>query len=214
MNDTSITYQIDNLLTDGPAPLYHRYPSQTTEQRAYVELDENGTVTADWDGEIGGGVPSHVWHGRTRRYSVPSNVSGRALAGLLRSERVLSLLERVYEGLEIVWDGSNHVGRLTDDACEADSELADAIDEVGKYEEYRCEVWTASEWLFTSGTLADAWPAGVSLDDAVSNLKVEAKFNRIHIDGSIRQALLDRAARDFADDPDSITAEQREALEE
>ena len=76
------------------APLYCRYPHQTEPQPAYVQLDEDGDVTTGYSGEIGGGVPAHVWHGRTLRWTVPASVQGDVLADLLAGD-ALPLLQRL-----------------------------------------------------------------------------------------------------------------------
>ena len=52
-------------------PLYHHYDGQFEAQTAYVELDlRDGELRADWDAEVGNGVPADVWHGLRRRYGI------------------------------------------------------------------------------------------------------------------------------------------------
>jgi len=100
-----VTLDLSNL-RDSLAPLFHRYPRQTSPQGAHVELGEAGAVSADWNGEIGNGVPVAVYHKLTLRWSVPSAVSGAALADYLEVDG-LALLERVHAGHATQWDGSN-----------------------------------------------------------------------------------------------------------
>lgn len=104
-------------------PLYKRYPGQSQPQRAHIELDEEGTVTAGINGEIGNAVPMDVWHGRTLRWSVSPYAFGPSLEDLINSPRVIELFERVHAGRTVEWDGSNHVGRLDEDAEAAALEL-------------------------------------------------------------------------------------------
>ena len=104
------------------ACLYHRYSGQTAEQPVYVELNcETGQLSADWNAEIGNAVPIAVWHGRTQRWSIPALVKTAANALL---EAIAPLAQRVCDGYESQWDGSNHVGRYTDDARSAIDEIA------------------------------------------------------------------------------------------
>lgn len=45
---SEITLKIDNLRSGDLAPLYCRYADQTTAQDAYIEIDEDGDVSADY----------------------------------------------------------------------------------------------------------------------------------------------------------------------
>src|ERR1019366_7367420 len=94
------------------------YPGQINLQGAYIELDcETGVLSADTDGEIGGGMPFAVWHGRTLRWPCPALTADAANA--LLSE-VAPLAEKVLAGYEIDYDGNNSIGKfLTDYARDA-----------------------------------------------------------------------------------------------
>ena len=119
-----------------PKELYGRYIGQTQAQPTYIELDlEDKTLSADWNGEIGNGVPMDVWHGLIRRYHIPCLVADEANALM---EEILPLAERVIAGAEIVWDGSNWVAKLNEDAEDAEMEI-DRICEQSEGE-------TVSEW--------------------------------------------------------------------
>lgn len=110
------------------AHLYHRYSQQTSPQGTYLELDpEAGTLTADWDTEIGGGVPESVWHARRRRYSLPSSCLAADSINAAMDE-ITSLAERVIAGYSSEWDGSNYVGRYTEDADQAELEIERALE--------------------------------------------------------------------------------------
>ena len=90
-------------------PLYCHYSSQLEPQRAFITLDgRDGTYAADYDAEIGGGVPSSLWHGVICRIPAP--------ALLLESyvEQYIDDVKRITEparaGYEVIWNGNNHVG--------------------------------------------------------------------------------------------------------
>jgi|GEM_PF-3186983 len=171
MNITINTTNLRNELI----PLYEKYSGQLSEQPAYIEMDEDGNVCADYSGEIGNAEPMSVWNGRTRQWGVDSSANGDSLADLLESDKVKSLLERVYQGHDVHWDGSNHVGRLNDDAEEA----SNALDEIfspasGEYSVM--EVWGAQDWI-SAGFFLDALIKAGSVEDYASDVTDELYNN-------------------------------------
>ncbi|MEW6647203.1 MAG: hypothetical protein AB1450_08400 [Pseudomonadota bacterium] len=191
------------------APLYHRYQSQSEAQDAYVEMTENGTVSADWDGEISG-TPADVWHNRTLRWSVPSTVRGDELADLLERADVIALLERVYLGHTVEWDGNNHVGHLDDDADEASGELARIFERELNTSNDGAGVWDAREWMDGVGLLGN-W-SGKPLDEAVSEVEAGAESEGVHLDGDVEDELLDWAESYVDSDRAGLDAHHLRAL--
>jgi hypothetical protein len=105
--------------------LYRRYDSQTSPQDCYIELDLNeGTLLADYNSEVGNAVPSTVFHGFERRYSIPT-LTGSAADDLMR--QIAPLADRILADWEKVWDGNNHVARFGEDAAVAEEEILAAI---------------------------------------------------------------------------------------
>lgn len=134
--------RIETKNLSGPAPLYQKYPGQTEPQGAYITISPaKGTVRADWNGEIGSAVPFGVYQGRILRVPVPFYAHGPSLARELESEPVRVMFERIVAGHSVEWDGSNHVGRLTDDARAAVEELEARLQDVPQ-----TEVWDAADW--------------------------------------------------------------------
>lgn len=111
------------------APVYHQYPRQCQPQPAYIELDcrGEGELLADWNGEIGNAIPMYCWNNLAVRWGIPSETSGVSLTELFQNEEFLTLCQRVLSGFEEVWDGSNYVGRYTDDATDAIEEIGDLL---------------------------------------------------------------------------------------
>ena len=181
-----IAIKIDNLRGE-IAPLYFRYPREINPQPAYVEMDEHGEVTADSTGEIGGAIPFSVFHGRTRRYGVASAVKGDALADYLESGDARALFQRIYDGHSVEWDGNNNMGRLTEDAQQAEIDLEAALIEIDQ-----AEVYEAAQWI-ENDDLDNLWKPGVSLADAAKALEVDARDNQIELDGDVEKALLNLA---------------------
>ncbi|HUW71548.1 MAG TPA: hypothetical protein VMX33_15080 [bacterium] len=105
----------------GRAPLYKKYPGQVKAQGAFLELDEAGRVSVDWNGEIGNAVPAAVYHHKVLRFPIPCDLSTLGICQL--GEHVRPLLARIHAGHSVDWNGSNMVGRFTDDAAVAIEEL-------------------------------------------------------------------------------------------
>jgi len=192
MTTTTIT------IPSGELPLYYQYPGQSRPQPAYIELAEDGAVTAGWSGEIGNAMPMRVWNGRTLRWAVSPYLSGNELAELI--DELRPLLEQMHAGHTVEWDGSNRVGRLTAEARQASEEIR-----------WRCEgaepsraAWTAEDWIANS-RLAELWPDGQSLDDAADAL--------IGGQGAMRDALRALTRIEYERDPDAVPAHTVQALE-
>ena len=187
----TITFKIDNL-RDVLAPVYNRYPGQTNAQPAYVEMCEDGTITADSDGNIGGGMSFDVYHGRTIRWGINNSLRGDTLADTL--EQRLDLFQRVHDGQSIEWNGNNYVGRLDDDAQEAHDEIAAELDALSSDESSLTPVWEVDRWLENTA-FDDIWPEGKTLDEAIEAIEVEATLAGIELEGRIKDCLLYKAER-------------------
>lgn len=185
VNGTSLTIQLPDAAE--VAPLFKQYDGQAMPQPAYVELTEDGQVTADWSGEIGGALPMTVWHGRTRRYRVPSAIKGSGLRALV--ERIQPLLERVHGGHLVEWDGSNLVGRLSDDAQAAEEQIERDIERLGEIDDV-AQVWDAGDWL-PRRDLLQHWTG--PLDEAVQELETLAELDDIVLRGNVRETLVETA---------------------
>jgi len=127
--------------------LYHRYDGQTGPQRTFLAFDpERRILSVAWDPEIGGSV----YHGRRiRRYPLPSPLLSHA-AILALMDQVAPLAARVADGYkkEALDGQARTVGRLDDDACEAEASIEDALRECDTTE---CvPVWDAAEWYAAS----------------------------------------------------------------
>lgn len=188
----SITINTDNLRGE-PAPLYHVYPRQTKPQPAYVELDEDGEVSADYNGVIGNAVPMAVGHLRTLRFDVSPRVGGDNLADLLESDAVVTLLERIHAGHTVEWNGNNHVGTLDDDAQAAAEALTEALAGLEDV-----DVGDACEWLASGFLLSDLVESG-SVEGHAAELMGQAAADGIVIYGSMEDAVEELAAMAIRD---------------
>ena len=176
-------------LYDEMAPLYLHYDGQTDAQPAYVSLDlKTGEIDARANGEIGNAVPFSVWHRLVLRYSVPAEIRGGALQALVAD--LLPLLERVYAGGEIRWDGSNHVGSLDDAATDAEGEIRLRLDEIDAKADC-VAVWSPEDWLEAS-SLDELIDESETVARAARRLDAEAAAEGVYLDGDVEKYLAER----------------------
>ncbi|PJE97136.1 hypothetical protein CUT44_14230 [Streptomyces carminius] len=106
--------------------LYRRYPSQGEAQPVYLQLGlEDGILHASYDALIGNGAPPEVFHGRERRYYLPTVLTGDGANKLMHE--LAPLAQRVVDGGEVRWNGNNFVGVLNEDARAAEDEIQEQI---------------------------------------------------------------------------------------
>ncbi|KAA0678214.1 hypothetical protein [Azospirillum brasilense] len=138
--------------------LLERTPADTSlacrsHEAALLVIDENGTVSIKTRTYVGGdGTPANEWHRRTLTYHLADAQNGaRALdidhlkTDLADGGRLSILIDCIRAGHSVEWDGSNHVGRLTEDAQDAERELRDLINDDAYTS--TVEVWDAGAWL-------------------------------------------------------------------
>ena len=204
-----------------------RAPRCQTQWR--LSLDEDGTVDVYGRDYYGGdGTPMDEWLNRTLTWGFGlrgdmSVIDRDALARDLQpGGQLYSLIARVHAGHSVDWDGSNHVGDLTDDAQEALDEI-DRLLSTGYYCEHDApEVWDALDWLTARGSapavkvLTDLGLTVDATDDEIAAAatradKWAASDNCELIDTSDAiEALIDRVrdeieAADDDDDEDEVT---------
>jgi hypothetical protein len=171
------------------APLYCRYSGQCNAQSAYIDLDPEGetiTMEADYDHEIDYAVPMRVWHGRTHRIKVSPFLTGRQIADLLEDDDFQALARDVAAGFECYWDGSNLVGKLTDDARSA----LEAMERMAENIEGELNVIEAGDYVQTA---ADAKITVETTDEEIAKMAeqfaTDARAENIIIEGDLEDRL-------------------------
>ena len=77
---------------EGLHPLWVQYEGQLNTQPAYIEFNSiTDELSADYSGEIGGGVPESVWNGKRRRYTISPHLTLDEINTLL--DEVAAVLE-------------------------------------------------------------------------------------------------------------------------
>jgi hypothetical protein len=205
-NETSIKI-VDQGHQSDLAPLYFRYKNQTNPQPAYVTLLTNGKVMADYSGEIGNGIPMDVWLGRARRYPVSPCVNGAALVDCLESDEMRDLLQRVYDGLEDVWDGNNYVGKLTQDAEDAETDIERILEGLDQ-----TVVWDDLDQYFGELPDTDLWPEGHTLAEVETDFEKAASERDEYIASDVGQWIIDHFVWKWNNDKDIPAHVQKELL--
>ena len=144
-----------------------------------LSLDEDGTAdvySRDYYG--GDGTPMDEWHNRTLTWGFGlrgdlSVIDRDALADDLQpGGRLHTLLARVHAGHSVDWDGSNHVGDLTDDASTASEQIDRLLSSDDYCDKDAPEVWDAIDWLTALGStpavLADLGLTVTATDDEIA----------------------------------------------
>jgi len=147
MNQEQVKIKIIALDESQPHQLFEHYSSQSKPQDAYISLDlRDGNFTADVNREIGNAEPMDVWHGVVVRWYMPPLMA--ATANRLMG-KIAPLAQRMLDGSEIEWDGSNYIGVMTRYTEEdIDGAIADAIEAAVEDAQYDFEIcWKAgTDW--------------------------------------------------------------------
>ncbi|MFF4344298.1 hypothetical protein ACFY00_30765 [Kitasatospora sp. NPDC001540] len=151
--------------------LFRWYDRESQPQSAFVELElDSGTLLADYDGIIGNGMPSRVYHRIDVRFPLGQILTPKGANDLLAE--LAPLAQRVLDGSEVEWDGSNHVGRiLTEDAQAAHDEIEKRCAEVSEWDGGVLQVYSVD----TIGDLWSAEDAGVTAQSTDEELEAIVK---------------------------------------
>lgn len=112
-------------------------------------------------------TPSDEWHGLVLTWSV----QGHPVESSMREwiDEHMAELQRICDGYESVWDGSNHIGRLTDDARTVKEAIEFELNNgEGLFTHY--EYWSVESWL--ESTMSDI--AADTTDEALRAMASEA----------------------------------------
>lgn len=195
-----IKIKTDNIV--GDIPLYTRYQGQLRPQSAYIWMNEDGEVWADYEGGINS-MPITVWSGRTLRWQVPEDVKSSALLDFLKDEKVIELLGRIHAGHKVFWDEGDYFGSLNDDAAEASEELEKLIEEnLVEREDARFSVFSdPNEWITES--INEIWKEGEALKDIAEEIVENSYYyHSVIFEGgveAVEEALLNKVFNAFVD---------------
>lgn len=90
------------------------------------------------------GADSRTWHSRRIEWSMPPTTD--ALKFATASAELRPLLDRIRDGYEAKWNGSNHIGTYTADASAAIDDVARWIDNAAQLPGENAGLWEAQDW--------------------------------------------------------------------
>jgi len=154
-----------------PVPLYCKYANELQPKPAYISLNpESRTIDADYNGEIGNGIPCSVFNGKAYRWKIPADLPAASVLSFVDEHS--AFFDAVCDGYAEVYDGCNYVGRLNDEAQRA-NEFLDRLTEELQASEDRISVCDTAEYIREQG-LCELWPDGYSLQQAATQLLEDA----------------------------------------
>lgn len=165
---------------EGHAALYCRYDGQLEPQQPVLQLDcDDGELSCTYKADPGSAgnnsMPMTVWHGRTLWWNI---VALRADGANQLMQEVKPLADRILTGYTCEWDGSNHVGRLREDAQQAAAEIEDICDEYASDESAALNIWGAGDWLGGIGD-NDAQRAELGISGSTTDQEIAAIATRV-----------------------------------
>lgn len=189
------------MITPATHPLQYLQPDPSTNptraMRIFLEVaPQQGAIKIDTRHEIDG-TPMDVWHGLIRRYPIPALVNAVDLTTAINAGEFDRLLDRIARGHTVEWDGRNWVGKLTQDAEDAELDLAARLEE---YEDDSLGgLCDASDWLWSTRHEIGITPTSTDaeLQAIASKLEGEALNENVRLYGTLealeyfRQELID-----------------------
>lgn len=171
---------IDHCDADDPSELYRRYPIEAQAQPVEIQFDiEYGQLGARYNPEIGDAKPRRAHHGIVRTWDVPATPTSSSMNTLL--DELAGPAAELWAQSEVVWDGSNHVGRLTDKASDIEEQIQRTIDDWcadlnnAQVESIDCHDWMNAESL---ESILDA--DGVEITADTTDDELDKAFERLH----------------------------------
>lgn len=135
------------------------------------EYDNNSTSMDIWNGID---ISSELGFGNI--------MDGEQIKDFFESDGAKELFKRIFDGHEVNWNGSNHVGSLSDDASAAWDEIVETLNEMTS----DMEVWDVETWF---GNTIDT----IMSDEEIDNLTKETDENTdVFIIGDVREYLMGR----------------------
>lgn len=206
---TTLTASIAGLTNERGRILLSRDPYDGA-PRSWNELnlviEEDGDVTVETRSRYGSsdGITMDRWHNRTLTYRLARSEHGATAidAGLLTAwiEDQHPLIDRIVAGHSTEWNGSNYVGRLTEDARDASGDLEYAAYEAdqsirSKAGVYNVSAFFADHSLVEFGLAIDCTPEQIAT--VAARLTDEAdRYDDVILVGDVAEFLGQRVAEE------------------
>lgn len=179
------TLTIDRLEADNE--LYCQYQTQCTPQPVRLSLDlEDGRLRAYYWSEIGNGFLMSSHCGLDVEWSIPP-LTIQGFDNIV--EQIEEDLKTILKGSEILHDGSNYVGRLTEEAQDARDRVEEAIERF-KWNNSHDDgniymLWQAGDWLidFDPTTVITSKSTDFEIEKIAEEMTEEAKDDGYDVEG-------------------------------
>lgn len=151
------------------------------------------------------GTPEPEWCRRRLAWTIPSTVDASSLTDAINRGEIADALSRIRAGHTIEWDGSNHVGRLTDDAREMQDGIEEWLDAWRDTLEgglIAVDDWYPERDLFIDDYGITATTTDAELDAIAERMEADARGENYALDGAyayaerVRDELRDAASDD------------------
>lgn len=173
---------------------------------AHTEENSNWSVRIDFDPTtrvvkiydfFGNGQSMATYNGTERAIgsNCHCNVSNiEDLVALLEGEEAQGYLSDIAEGFETYWDGSNHRGRLTEDAFWAEEKLGEMIEDW--FSASAVNYYSAEDWFQYSDVVAEMIKGDHDVESYVAEQEAKAESGQVDKDDLRRyvQSQLEEAA--------------------
>jgi hypothetical protein len=125
-----------------------------------------------------------VWHGHTRRYSIPCLVADAANDLI---DEIAPLANQVIAGYSSEWDGHNWVAHYTDAAENASAEICEICQKSYHDADNIIDEWDVDEWLRDYNV--DPTTTDDELVALAQEIETEAANDNIILDGDVLEWL-------------------------
>jgi hypothetical protein len=164
---------------------------------------------------IGAGTPVHIWHNRHMGLgaNIPTSTVPESLAEFLAAES--EAVEAIIDGfIESEWDGSNHIGRWTQEARDEAGALSDRISQALSSNEI-ATYWDAGDYFLDAMSAAGLLDevGEQTFDEYIEAQVAEGVANGCHLDPDDVRTTLTDAFTDALETYDEEIAEDGESEE-
>lgn len=185
-----LAYQIGKIDTTPDVDPYHANTGGQTKTALFI--DPARRIVGLYQAEDSGAYSSDVWHSLVLEETLTGYPEASAARELLTDNPdVIAIIS----GHAAEWDGSNMVGRLTDEACEAWTRLVKDLNELSEYTPNPVQLWQVDDW-FSGVSDADlglhAGMTDAEITALAEKLENDARDNNAIIAGGTEKYLRSR----------------------
>lgn len=174
-----LTYQIGKIDTTPDVDPYHASTGGQTKTALFI--DPARRIVGLYQAEDSGAYSSDVWHSLVLEETLTGYPSASAARELLTdSPEVITVIA----GHSTHWDGSNMVGRLTDEASAAWTRLVESLNELAEIDPNPIQLWQADDYY------SDVDDADLGLHAGMTDAEITALAEKLESDARDDNAII------------------------